>query len=339
MKKILKTAAWFLAVVIVLLGAGLYYFDAILKDTVNKYGPEVTRTEVRLENVSTSLVNTSVVLENLDIGSPKGFSEPHVLTLGRIAVDVDRDSLFTDTIIINSIDISDVNVIYELVGKKSNLAVLSENISSYFRKEPRTDSPKASEPAGKGEPGKKVVIRRLSVRNAEVGLAASIASLTNQKLSTTVRLPDLTLTNIGDNGGMTYAEAAAYILNLISMNSVEALSKTALKGVLYISENALKLTKSAANTALGAAAAAFETTTEIAKGTIGTALDITAGTIGVAKDVAEGTVGAALDITGKAAGTVKNAGEAALDITGKAAGTVKDAGEAAGNSIRNLFSK
>lgn len=325
MKKVLKIAAWFLVAVIVLLGAGLYYFDSILKDTVNKYGPEVTRTDVRLENVSTSLVNTSVVLENLDIGSPKGFSEPYVLTLGRIAVDVDRDSLFTDTIIINSIDISDVNVIYELVGKKSNLAVLSENISSYFQKtspkaSPKT-APKASEPAGKGEPGKKVVIRRLSVRNAEVGLAASIASLTDQKLSTTVRLPDLTLTNIGDNGGMTYAEAAAYILNLISMNSVEALSKTALKGVLYISENALKLTKSAANTALGAAAAAFETTTDIAKGTIGTALDITAGTIGVAKDVAEGTVGTA------------------LDITGKAAGTVKDAGEAVGNSIRNLFSK
>lgn len=325
LKKVLKIAAWFLVAVIVLLGAGLYYFDSILKDTVNKYGPEVTRTDVRLENVSTSLVNTSVVLENLDIGSPKGFSEPHVLTLGRIAVDVDRDSLFTDTIIINSIDISDVNVIYELVGKKSNLAVLSENISSYFQKtspkaSPKT-APKASEPAGKGEPGKKVVIRRLSVRNAEVGLAASIASLTDQKLSTTVRLPDLTLTNIGDNGGMTYAEAAAYILNLISMNSVEALSKTALKSVLYISENALKLTKSAANTALGAAAAAFETTTDIAKGTIGTALDITAGTIGVAKDVAEGTVGTA------------------LDITGKAAGTVKDAGEAVGNSIRNLFSK
>lgn len=325
LKKVLKIAAWFLVAVIVLLGAGLYYFDSILKDTVNKYGPEVTRTDVRLENVSTSLVNTSVVLENLDIGSPKGFSEPHVLTLGRIAVDVDRDSLFTDTIIINSIDISDVDVIYELVGKKSNLAVLSENISSYFQKTSQTASPKAapkaSEPAGKGEPGKKVVIRRLSVRNAEVGLAASIASLTDQKLSTTVRLPDLTLTNIGDNGGMTYAEAAAYILNLISMNSVEALSKTALKSVLYISENALKLTKSAANTALGAAAAAFETTTDIAKGTIGTALDITAGTIGVAKDVAEGTVGTA------------------LDITGKAAGTVKDAGEAVGNSIRNLFSK
>ncbi len=325
MKKVLKIAACLLAAVIVLLGAGLYYFDSILKDTVNKYGPEVTRTEVRLGNVSTSLINTSVVLENLSIGSPKGFTEPHVLTLGRIAADVDRDSLFTDTVIINSIDISDVDVIYELVGKKSNLTVLSENISSYFQKPSKagteTAPRKASEPADKSKPGKKVIIRRLSVRNAEVGLAASIASLTNQKLSTTVRLPDLTLTNIGDNGGMTYAEAAAYILNLISMNSVEALSKTALKGVLYISENALKLTKSAANTALGAAAAAFETTASIAKGTIGTALDITTGTIGVAKDVAEGTVGAA------------------LDITGKAAGTVKDAGKAVGNSIKDLFSK
>lgn len=322
MKKVLKIAAGLLVAVIVLLGAGLYYFDSILKDTVNTYGPDVTRTDVRLGNVSTSLINTSVVLENLDIGSPKGFSEPHVLTLGRIAADVDRDSLFTDTIIINNIDISDVDVIYELVGKKSNLAVLSENISSYFKKMSKADSKTAAPKTdGKSEPGKKVIIRRLSIRNAEVGLAASIASLTGQKLSTTVRLPDLTLTNIGDKGGMTYAEAAAYILNLISMNSVEALSKTALKGVLYISENALKLTKSAADTALGAAASAFETTADIAKGTIGTALDITAGTIGVAKDVAKGTVGTA------------------VDITKKTAGTVKDAGEAVGESIKNLFSK
>lgn len=237
-----------------------------------------------------------------------------------MAADADRDSLFTDTIIINSIDISDIGVTYELAGKTSNLTVLSENIAHYMSS---ADKHKAAAPAKNTgdepqKPAKKVIIKKLTIRNAVVNIASSVF-LTDKTVSAAIRLPDITLENIGDGGKMTYSQLAAYILNLISMNTIEALGKTVYKDVLFISENALNMTKAVAKTAIN-----------VTGGVLNVAKDITVGTVGVAADVAVGTVNT---VTDAAVGTAK----AVRDVAGETAGAVKDVGESVGNSIKGLF--
>lgn len=302
------------------MAAGLYYIDSIVTAAVNKYGPGVTQTTVRLGGVSSSLINTTIELSGLAIGNPKGFSASNALTIGSISADADRDSLFTDTITINSIDVSDIGVMYELAGKTSNLTVLSENISHYMSSmnKNKTSQPKKKADDAAQKPPKKVIIKKLTIRNAVVNIASSVF-LTDKTVSTSIRLPDITLENIGDGGAMTYSQVAAYILNLISMNTIEALGKTVYKDVLFISENALHMTKAVAG-------AAIDVTGDV----LNAAKDITAGTVGIAADVAAGTVNT---VTDAAAGTAK----AVKDVAGETAGAVKNVGESVGNSIKGLF--
>lgn len=66
-------------------------------------------------------------------------------------------------------------------------------------------------------------------------------------MTTTVDLPDLHLKDLGSGKQpMTMEQAAAYILNLISLNSLDTLAKSAYKNVLKVSEETIRQTKQAA---------------------------------------------------------------------------------------------
>lgn len=231
---------------ILILGIGLFYIDSIIKTTVNELGPKVTQTSVHLNDFSTSLADTKVVLQGLQIGNPKGFSQPYALQLGSVNVQADRDSLFSDVIIIENVALSGVDVTYELSGKTSNLAVLNENIAHYISSSADASQPEKTEEKEKTASAKKVIIKHLSVTGSKVNLSASLTP-GGKAMTTTVDLPDLHLKDLGSGKHpMTIEQAAAYILNLISLNSLDTLAKSAYKNVLKVSEETIKQTKQAA---------------------------------------------------------------------------------------------
>jgi len=65
--------------------AGYLYtrLDALIKGAVETYGPRITQTTVKLRAVHVSPFSGEGSLKGLVIGSPAGFSEPEVLSLGR----------------------------------------------------------------------------------------------------------------------------------------------------------------------------------------------------------------------------------------------------------------
>lgn len=216
---------------------GLFYMDTIIKTAVNGLGPKVTRTSVHLNDFSTSLIDAKVVLKGLQIGNPAGFSRPYALELGSVAVKVDPDSLFSDVVLIENIALSDVSVTYELSGKTSNLAVLNENIAGYVSSS--GDAQKTGKKDGTSADSKKVVIQNLTMTGAKVNLAASLTS-GGKTMMTTVDLPDLHLKNPeAGRQPMTAEQTAAYILNLISLNSLDALAKSAYKNVMNASRETI----------------------------------------------------------------------------------------------------
>ena len=231
----------------------MFYIDSIIKTTVNELGPKVTQTSVHLNAFSTSLINTQVVLRGLQIGNPKGFSRPYALKLGFVNVQADRDSLFSDVIILENVTLSYIDVTYELSGKISNLAVLNENISHYISSADKEKLPEKIADKKQSGKSKKLIIKNLSVTNSKVNLSASLTP-SGKSLSTTVDLPDLQLKNLGNGKSpMTVEQAAAYILNLISLNSLDTLAKSAYKNVLNVSQETIKQTKQAAEKLTGEA--------------------------------------------------------------------------------------
>lgn len=241
-----KLFIYALVLLILLLGIGVFYIDSIIKTAVNELGPKVTQTSVHLNDFSTSLIDTKIVLRGLQIGNPKGFNRPYALKLGFVNVQADRDSLFSDVIIIENVTLSDIDVTYELSGKISNLAVLNENISHYISAADKERPPEKIADKKQSGKSKKVIIKNLSVTNSKVNLSASLTP-GGKSLSTTIDLPDLHLQNLGNGKNpMTVEQAAAYILNLISLNSLDTLAKSAYKNVLNVSRETIEQTKQAA---------------------------------------------------------------------------------------------
>src|SRR4051812_29422856 len=79
--------AWSALVIVLLLavtvGIIFYYLDSIVKTQVEKQGTASTNLDTKLSGAKLSLLGGEVTLNDLQIGSPKGFTAPQMLTLGK----------------------------------------------------------------------------------------------------------------------------------------------------------------------------------------------------------------------------------------------------------------
>lgn len=231
MKKILKVFLYLFIFLVVLLGAAFFLRDTIIQYAANRYGPDVVKTRFILSRVETSFMPMVVSGSGIVIGNPQGFSASDLFKLGGVYVSVDEGSLLTDTIIINNIAISNVTVLYELSGAKSNISALLDNMKG------NAASSKASASKSLDGKGKKVIIKNLTVSGAEVKFAAGLQGKT---ASGTLKLPDLKLQNIGGaNTRLTFEEGASEIIQAFSAHTMKAISTSAFKDALHVSDKAL----------------------------------------------------------------------------------------------------
>ena len=203
-RKLILVGAIIVAAVVVLLVVGLSNLGPIIKKAVNTYGPQLTKTEVRLGDVHVSLLSGNATLKDFYVGSPKGFSAPQTLKVGSIAVDVDKKSLASDTIIIDRIEVLRPEITYERAGGTDNLRTILSNLTAA----PGSAPPRKKESA-KG-PGKKLIVRDFIARDAKVNLVVTGSG----GRSATATLAELHLKDVGKaSSGGTPAQVFAEILS------------------------------------------------------------------------------------------------------------------------------
>ncbi len=222
MKKILAiTAAVIVAVIIgvvVFVGSNL---DKLVKSGVEEYGPRFTGTEVKLGNVSSSLMGGEVTISRFFLGNPKGFKTAHAFQVSSLKVVVDTSSLASDVIHIKEIVIDAPDIIYEMGGGSSNLQAIQDNIT-------KAAGGGSSSSASSGDSEKKVIIDHLYVRNAKAALSA--AMLGGKVIP--LPLPDLHLTDIGKKEkGTSMSDAAKQTMDAITKAATSAAGKIDLKGM------------------------------------------------------------------------------------------------------------
>ena len=170
-EKTLKTKRKWL----ILLGAGIAafcllaafavaYLDTIITKAVNHYGPKLTMTDVRIEDVRVSLLTGQAKLEEFYLGNPGGFRSAQAMTAESITLRIDEKSLAESTIIIDRIEIAQPEITYEKVLDTDNFKVIMKNI-----KKAAGLSKKSSDPAR----DKKILIRNFIVRGGKVHLVKS----------------------------------------------------------------------------------------------------------------------------------------------------------------------
>jgi uncharacterized protein involved in outer membrane biogenesis len=197
---------------IVVVIVGISKLGPIVKMAVNTYGPEITDTELRVDDVGISIFSAEAKLKKFFLGNPKGFKSPSAMKVGSIYVDVDEGSLTQDTIIISKIEVVGPEITYEKHGKSDNFQSILNNVQKNVPKGESTQK----EPAKEG-PGKKLVINDFIIKNGKVNLSMEVPGgvLDDQEIK--ADLPDIHLKDNGkEKGGASPAEVAKEIFEALT---------------------------------------------------------------------------------------------------------------------------
>ena len=197
MKKwILIGACAVVIIVIVIVVLAVSNLGPIIKSAVNTYGPEITKTQVRLGDVDISLFSARAELKDFLLGNPKGFKSPQAMKVRSIYANVDKKSLAGNTIVIDRIEVVGPDITYEKESGTDNFQTILNNVKKSVDK--GTPSEEGTAKSEKQEGGKKLLIRDFIVREGKVNLAVS-TPLGEKTVSAS--LPDIHLKDLGKKGG------------------------------------------------------------------------------------------------------------------------------------------
>lgn len=185
----------------------------MIREAINKAGPDLLGVPVSVEDVTFRPLLGSVKLTGLHVGNPEGYKTEGIFSLGLVEVKLDTASLFSDTIIIEAIRIEKPIITYERGLRNSNIGALLDQLGGEpdagSKEDPKGKSPKSKVP---DEGGKKVIIRDLQVNGAQVKVSLTAM----QGLAAPISLPPVHLTGIGEeSGGASFQEALGKILRAI----------------------------------------------------------------------------------------------------------------------------
>jgi uncharacterized protein involved in outer membrane biogenesis len=100
----------------------------IVKVAVNTYGPKITGTQLKVNDVGISLFSGEAKLEKFFLGNPKGFKSPSALKVGSINVHLDESSLPKNTIVIKKVEVVGPEITYERRTNTDNFQSLLVNV-------------------------------------------------------------------------------------------------------------------------------------------------------------------------------------------------------------------
>lgn len=221
--------------------AGFYYFtpsfETIVKKVVNKYGSQVTGTDVNLEGFNLTITNGEGKIQKLTVANPSKYNTPYVFNLGGVDVKVDIKSLTSDTIIIENIAIKKPIITYEMLSlTQNNISEIQNNVAKNTASKAgvqKSESKKENKKEKVSDSSsKKIIIKKLSVEDGEI---QAVSGIKGAEASTKVKLPNIYMENIGQGKSgkdisIVIAEIMTRVLNTASKTIVDS-KISDLKGV------------------------------------------------------------------------------------------------------------
>lgn len=236
------------AALLVIVIAGLAYvwssLDSIVKDAIQTYGSQATKTEVSVADVKIKLGSGEGAISGLNVGNPKGFTDPNIFQLGLISTKIDTSTVTKNPVVIDELIIRDPAVFYEISkAGVSNVDALKKNLGagSSSGKESKASEESSGEQV-------KVIIRKLVVEGGKAKVL--IAALGGKEQIVT--LPAIRLTDVGKkSGGVTALEVAQILSNAMLKNVKGSVARIGVNQ--YLGKSAESFTKGALDKAGGGA--------------------------------------------------------------------------------------
>lgn len=222
MKKHFKILLYLIGIIIILCAALYFARNTLIARSVEKIAPSFTGTPVALESVDLQIFKGTLSLRNLKVGNPQGFSKKDIFAVDKVDVALKPLSLIGNKIVIKNITVDGVTLNYEIVGNKSNLSVIQDNLSGNVKKPVQQSKANAAPKDEKA--AKSVVIDSLLIENVRAGAYVSGVGMT-------LALPSVRLKDIGKSKPSTMRDVIEKVLTVFSKETVSAISKETVKAV------------------------------------------------------------------------------------------------------------
>lgn len=211
MKKIIfiGVGAVIIAVIAMIVFA-ILNLGSLIKAATETYGPQITKTEVRLDSADISILSGSGTLKGFLLGNPEGFSMPSALECATMRVTVVKESLTTDKIVIEEIFLDGPVVSYEKKGNTDNFKAILANIKQTVASE-KKEAKAEDAPTDTGSE-KTIQINNFIVKNGRINLGGSLLDTFGSEKGLGIPMPDIHMKDIGKEKQTTPAEAFAMVL-------------------------------------------------------------------------------------------------------------------------------
>ncbi|MDA0279735.1 MAG: hypothetical protein O3C29_04750 [Proteobacteria bacterium] len=193
-KKILISVVFLL----LLAGGGLFfYLDSIVKSGIEVVGSSVLGTAVTVDSVSLSPLSGQGSISGLRVENPEGFESQYAFELDSVLVSIDVNSVFTDTVEIESIVVMQPIITYETKITSDNIRTLLANLDE--------GDVAASDPESAEESEQQIIIREFQMVDSQLNFVSAL-------LSAPITLADIEIRDIGTEGGSSSAANAVRVV-------------------------------------------------------------------------------------------------------------------------------
>lgn len=230
-KLVVKIAIVVVLLLIVGVVVSMFFLGSIVKKGVETAGPGITKTEMKLDSATLSVMSGSGTLKGFLLGNPEGFKTPQAIKVGTTSVGVKPMSVFGDKVHVTHVRVEAPEIMFEVQGlnvRANNLSKILDNVSGGAAATP----PSPGQPAPKSEgAAKKLQVDDFLISGAKL----SVSSTMMGGKQATVLLPEIHFTNLGQGpDGITAAELTKRVLNeviAVAIPAAEKALKDAAKGV------------------------------------------------------------------------------------------------------------
>jgi hypothetical protein len=234
-KKWLIAAGILLALAVIAAVVLVTKLDGLITKAVNTYGPEITGTEVRVDDARVSFLSGNATITNFIMGNPKGFRSPRAMKVVSVSVSLELASLLSDTIVIRHLEIVEPDITYEKRGGTDNFKTIAKHAELKAK-----EAGIVSVETGKEKPGKKLRIREFIIRGGRVTLhTPDLPSGTAGSA-----LPDTHLRDVGKKGAPPSEVFSRILAVLYDRLTTPIVIDTLNRGVLEARKSAEKGTRS-----------------------------------------------------------------------------------------------
>jgi hypothetical protein len=212
-----RMAIAFLVLIILVVVFLNLFLDGAVKRAVETFGPRFTRVDVKLDQVSLSLLTGGGDFKGLVIGNPPGYTTPQAIRVGSAGFGIKPSSVFSDKVIIRYIHLESPQITLEGDLSGNNLNTILANIQSTTGggKTAGTNAPSKAEAA---QPARKLQVDDFVISGAKLSL-----SLKGSGKETILSLPEIRLADLGTGPeGITSAELTREVIHAILQECLKA---------------------------------------------------------------------------------------------------------------------